>query len=202
MKYGVNAIWKAVPNDLKDQIKKVMLFDEQKGLCGYTELPLTITIDSSHFDHFRKRNGIMGQKQTLQLEWTNLIIASVDEDFGAKYKDKHIIVNKTYDDYTIIYNPVEDGMDKDVDYDTDGFMVPKKQDDYKVTRTIDIFYLNNPKLTEKRKKIMQDVKMMYDGGMNCEEIRNIFASEHKGFPSVVEWELKILHKNSLQNSPK
>jgi len=60
------------------------LTEEQNSLCGYTEIPLYK--GCTHIDHYYKR--------TLYPEkcfcWDNLILAGLDDGFGARFKDKRI----------------------------------------------------------------------------------------------------------------
>ena len=75
--------WDDVPSDVRFKMKCFMLSREQNSLCGYTELPLNN--DNSHIDHYKKRNLF----PQLTFVWDNFVIASIDEEFGAKFKDNH-----------------------------------------------------------------------------------------------------------------
>lgn len=178
--------WDDLPSTISCNVRSHILKNEQDDLCGYTELPLTM--GNSHIDHFRKRNGMGFEKLTF--DWNNFVVASVDEDFGAKYKDGRES-KLTKEDYNIIFNPVECGMDSFVQYETDGMMTPIDKNNQRVWRTIAVFKLNHNSLKGQRKKIMLSVNSCYNGGMSDDEIRNWLRKE--GFPSVVEWKLKVLH---------
>lgn len=182
--------WEDLPATISFNVRSHILKNEQDDLCGYTELPLTM--DNSHIDHFRKRNGMGFEKLTF--DWNNFIVASIDDDFGAKYKDGRKS-KLTKEDYNIIFNPVECGMDSFVQYETDGMMTPIDKNNQRVRRTIEVFNLNDSKLKKERKKILLSVDSCYKGGMNDDEIRSWLKKE--GFPSVVEWALK----NSLNTHP-
>ncbi len=179
--------WEDFPSDVSSNVRFHILNNEQNELCGYTELPLTM--DNSHIDHFRKRNG-MGF-ESLTFDWNNFIVASIDDNFGAKYKDSRKS-KLTKKDYELIFNPIECGMDGFVEYKTDGKMCPLDDNNSRVLRTIEVFNLNDPSLKLKRKKIMQKVDSCYKSGFCDDDIRDCLKD--KGFPSVVEWELKNLKK--------
>lgn len=59
-----------------------ILGTEQYGLSGYTEAPLHM--DDSHIDHFYKRSLFRDKVHS----WENLVVDTIDETYGAKYKDK------------------------------------------------------------------------------------------------------------------
>lgn len=58
------------------------LLKEQNNLCGYTELPL----NNKHIDHHHKR--VLYPEKCFCRD--NLIMATLDDDFGARYKDKRL----------------------------------------------------------------------------------------------------------------
>lgn len=182
--------WDDLPPDVSSKVRFHIMTNEQNNLCGYTELP--ITMEKSHIDHFRKRNG-MGF-ESLTFDWNNFIIASIDDGFGAKYKDSRKS-KLTKDDYALIFNPIECGMDDFVEYDTDGKMYPLDENDCRVKRTIDVFNLNDPSLKNRRKSLIKNVVDCFEGGLGDEDIRNCL--KNKGFPSVIEWELNYLHSQSV-----
>ncbi|SCD20200.1 TIGR02646 family protein [Proteiniphilum saccharofermentans] len=74
-----------------------VLLKEQNNLCGYTELPL----NNKHIDHYHKR--VLYPEKCFC--WDNLIMATLDDDFGARYKDKQINRKEIYNE---IFNPVVD----------------------------------------------------------------------------------------------
>jgi len=175
-------VWDDVPSDVRFKMKCFMLSCEQNNLCGYTELPLKN--DNSHIDHFKKRNMF----PKLTFVWDNFVIASIDEEFGAKFKDNHS--NLTKKDYNIIYNPVVRGMENVVWYDKDGKMYPNDNNDVGTMRTIEIFNLNHKSLKQRRKEIIKQVDEYFKCGCSNEDIKEIL--QQSGFPSVIEWELNQL----------
>ena len=61
---------------------------EQNFQYAYTEVDIEPESSRSHFDHFRKQS--MFHSHQYIFSWSNLFTASKNENFGAKYKDKHI----------------------------------------------------------------------------------------------------------------
>ncbi len=174
--------------ELKRQMREYMLQNEQNGVCGYTELPLTC--DTSHIDHYKKQG--QGWFPELQLEWTNFVVASMHEDFGARYKDNHYGLKKN--DYGSFYNPVESGMEDVVYYDGNGQIHPKDPNNHKVEKTIKVFYLDHKSLNDRRKSIIENVKLYFENGMDREVIKESLRGQ--GFPSVVDWELDFLQNTT------
>ncbi|MBR6178743.1 MAG: TIGR02646 family protein [Bacteroidales bacterium] len=167
------------------KIRDYILSNEQNGLCGYTELPISSDNTSSHLDHFKPRDWYHDE----EFKWNNFIVASKNDAFGARYKDNHSKSHLTKDDYKVIYNPVESGMEDVVYYDIDGNMNPIDPKDIKVKRTIEVFNLNHNSLKERRKEIIRQVNSFVECGTSHSDIKSLLND--MGFPSVVDWELKM-----------
>lgn len=118
--------WDDLPPDLRLEMKMNMLVLEQDCLCGYSEIPLNEESSSSHIDHFVKREH--DNKKTF--DWDNMIVSTVDEDFGGKYKDNTYKIQKN--DYSQIFNPVIDDMAQYIEYGGDGSIIPKQNLDKKI----------------------------------------------------------------------
>ncbi|MBQ3655936.1 MAG: TIGR02646 family protein [Bacteroidales bacterium] len=178
--------WTKIPYSLRQLMTEYILKREQNGLCGYTELPLKCS--DRHIDHFRKQDWF----PNLKFQWSNYVVASTNEAFGAKYKDNKS--NLTKKDYDVIYNPVEKGMNSEVYYDENGWMRPNRKNDNMVGRTIEIFNLNDVKLREIRAEIIRQVDSYFIDGDSDNDIKEFLQG--LGFPSVVEWELNRLKKQN------
>ena len=163
--------------------KLYILTAEQECMCGYTEIP--IDEQNSHIDHYIKRVI----DPTKIFDWNNLIVATIDEDFGAKYKDNSYKIKAN--EYASIFNPVVDRMEDYVYYANDGEMLPKDCCDVnivsKVNKTIEVFNLNIRSLKKRRKDIIANVDFLKKGGLSKTDIRKALSSF--GFVSVIDYEL-------------
>jgi uncharacterized protein (TIGR02646 family) len=76
------------------------ILDEQNHQCAYTELYITNENPKHcHIDHFKKRQLF----PDLFDDYNNLFVATNNEDFGAKYKDKELKDKAAYD---LLLNPL------------------------------------------------------------------------------------------------
>lgn len=175
------SIWDDLPPNLRFDMRMHMLVFEQDCLCGYSEIPLTEESNSSHIDHFVKRDD--DNKKTF--DWDNMIVSTVDEDFGGKYKDNTYKIKKN--DYSQIFNPVIDDMAQYIEYSGDGSIIPKqnldKKNNDKVIKTIEVFNLNNKSLKKRRAKLLSDLRNTK--GIEKDKLIKYFQSQ--GFVSLIEW---------------
>lgn len=111
--------WKEI-GDLKYDMRVYMLFYEQDCLCGYSEIPIEPENTESHIDHFVKQE----YDSNKIFDWNNLIVSTIDEDFGGKYKDNTYKIKNS--DYPHIFNPVIDDMSQFIEYSGNGEIVPIK----------------------------------------------------------------------------
>lgn len=173
--------WDDLPPNLRFDMRMNMLVFEQDCLCGYSEIPLTEESNSSHIDHFIKRDD--DNKKTF--DWDNMIVSTVDEDFGGKYKDNTYKIKKN--EYSQIFNPVIDDMAQYIEYSGDGSIIPKqnldKKNKDKVIKTIEVFNLNNKSLKKRRAKLLSDLRNTK--GIEKEELIKCFQPQ--GFVSLIEW---------------
>ncbi len=171
---------KACYQDCRLQI----LLEEQNCLCGYTEICIT-EIANAHLDHFRKKSIF----PELTFEWSNLVAATLDSDFGANYKDSTYRIKK--EEYPNIFNPVVDNVHSYFYYNQRGEIEPRPvlTDDLKtkVNTTIAVFNLNHKSLKTRRETIINQIKDCKD--LTTEEILEAFNSS--GFVSVVEQERSL-----------
>jgi uncharacterized protein (TIGR02646 family) len=157
-----------------------ILIDEQNCICGYSEIPIDDERDC-HIDHFRKRNMF----PDYTFDWYNLVAASNDEDFGAKYKDNKSGIKKP--DYSNFFNPVEEFVNSYFYYNERGEIEPHPtlSDPVlqsKVQKTIEVFNLQNKSLVNRRKTIIEQIKAYSE--LTKEEIFD--ALKFGGFISLIE----------------
>lgn len=173
--------WKELPSNISAASRFFILCEEQDCLCGYSEIKLEDDPTSSHIDHYYKRDLF----PTKTFDWNNLIVSTIDEDFGGKYKDNTYKIK--YNEYCQIFNPVVDDMSKFIAFLGNGKMIPLEGMDNsivnKVKKTIEVFNLNCKSLKDRRRDL---IAQLYNcEGLSKEEIRNAFTN--KGFISVLNW---------------
>lgn len=168
--------------DVSRTWREYILEYEQYQLSGYTEEPLRA--DKSHIDHFRKRSLF----SSLIFDWNNFIVDSVDETYGAKYKDN---VVKTSEENNRLINPVTEDASHFFKYQINGKIDVAdglcNEDIGRAEYTIGAFNLNESSLVERRRIIMNTIIDSYND-LNDEAILDALKTE--GFTSVVEQLLK------------
>lgn len=166
--------------------REYILEYEQHRLSGYTEEPLRI--DNSHIDHFRKQSLF----NTFIFDWDNYIVDSVDETYGAKYKDKYV---KSIADNEKLINPVFEDASRFYKYEVNGKIDVaeglNKSDYARAAYTRDAFNLNESSLVERRRVIINTILDSYTD-LSDEMILEALVAE--GFTSVVEQLLKEREK--------
>ncbi len=178
-------------NQVTKDAQMHLLLEEQECYCGYTELLLDADGDA-HIDHYKQRRT----HPELCFNWDNYIVATNDEEFGAKYKDNTTFkgLNKANSDslFNEILNPVTDKAEDYFEYTEFGSIVPKKDLDLlqqeKAKKTIEVFNLDNTALNNRRKGININVKNCINGGLEIENIRVSF--KNAGFPSALNFYTK------------
>ena len=163
-------------------------YDEQTGVCAYTELPLDSTSSNIHLDHFRRK----GIYQRLRFEWNNLFAAVKDNRFGSDYKDNIVKSNNEQQIYSVILSPLAPQLQWYFHYATNGVIEPSSElsddDKERAKATIDIFHLNESELVSRRRTMMAQISSYCD--LPEETIRHSFAGA--GFPSVVDQEIGFM----------
>lgn len=177
------ARWDQLDHNVRIKTREHILSAEQDCICGYTELPLDIDNNSCHIDHYKKRNLF----PNLCFDWNNLIVASKDDDFGARYKDSTYINSK--DQYDFILNPVTDNPKAYFEYTTWGEIIPKKSglkqaERNKADETIEAFNLRHQSLINRRKTLFS-ILDSYGSAFPLDEIKSILGEY--GFISVIEY---------------
>lgn len=177
--------WGQLPSKISADSRLYILCNEQDGLCGYSEMVLEADSASSHIDHYFKRN--LFPRKTF--DWNNLIVSTIDEDFGGKYKDNTYKIKTK--EYQQIFNPVVDDMSQFIEYSGNGEIVPLNNlsDDIinKVKKTIEVFNLNCPSLNNKRRDLIFQLNSCK--AIPQDEIKKAFGN--RGFVSVLNWFLKV-----------
>lgn len=158
--------------------RELILTIEQDGLSGYTEVPLRI--DDSHIDHFYKRSLFVHKVHS----WDNLVVDTIDETYGAKYKDKNIRIAT---DNIKVINPVREDPNRFFRYKVDGRIVSRdtlsEEERDRANYTIDVFNLNEPSLVDRRKELLS-IDLNAYGNVSLAQLK-VWLKD-LGFPSVLE----------------
>lgn len=158
--------------------RELILTIEQAGLSGYTEVPLRI--DDSHIDHFYKRSLFVHKVHS----WDNLVVDTIDETYGAKYKDKNIRIAT---DNIKVINPVREDPNRFFRYKVDGRIVSRdtlsEEERDRANYTIDVFNLNEPSLVDRRKELLS-IDLNAYGNVSLAQLK-VWLKD-LGFPSVLE----------------
>jgi uncharacterized protein (TIGR02646 family) len=144
--------WGALSRSIGQKVREYMLNFEQNAQCAYTEIAITPDSIHSHIDHYKKQNLFAAEK----FKWNNLFACCNSEYYGAKYKDKHI----KKEDYKYLLNPFIDNPNDYFHYSISGKIIPKSMDgemNIKAITTIDLFFLDNKALVERRAIIAEYV---------------------------------------------
>lgn len=155
-----------------------ILWTEQYGLSGYTEAPLHM--DDSHIDHFYKRSLFRDKVHS----WENLVVDTIDETYGAKYKDKLV---KIAPDNLKVINPVTENPNWFFRYKVNGHIVSKdnlsEAERIRADYTIKVFNLNEASLVERRRTLLS-IDLNSFGDVSLDQLR-VWLKDF-GFPSVLE----------------
>jgi uncharacterized protein (TIGR02646 family) len=175
--------WSCFHDKYKDRYEEArltILIDEQKCLCGYTEIYID-NEKNGHIDHFVKRSI----NQNLTFDWNNLIVATKDDDFGANFKDNKYNSNGIQEsEYNEIFNPVND--DVKFKYTEWGEIITEEE---KVRKTVEVFNLNHESLKRRRKNLITTIiALKQENSLSSEEIKN--KLDTLGFSSVIEYLLE------------
>lgn len=178
---------KGVSREWRDHI----LRQEQHGLSGYTESP--VTPDGSHIDHFRKQSLF----NTLVFDWNNYVVDSKDEAYGAKYKDNHI---GSREENERLINPVTEDASRYFRYEINGRIEVAegldKEEEARALFTRDAFNLNEGSLVERRRVMMSMILDSF-GDLTDDEIKEALKS--LGFTSVIEQLLQERKKKEVSD---
>lgn len=174
--------WEDLDGKVRSNSRMHILLYEQDCLCGYSEMILDET--NSHIDHYVKQE----HDSSKIFDWNNYVVSTIDEDFGGKYKDNGHKIKKN--EYSLIFNPVNEDMASLIEYSGDGEMIPvggiQDNEKTKVSKTIEVFNLNHNSLKEKRRGLLKQLNSCSD--LKDDDIKSAF--KNSGFVSVVNWWLR------------
>lgn len=139
---------------IKTDLKKFMLENEQDGYCPYCEQKIDFSKEESHIEHIKPRNG--GYPELFQTYDNMITCCNEKSTCGNAKKDR-------YDDRLFI-NPAEENPEEYIDYDImNGKVIPKYLNGVgceKAKYTIELLKLNNIKLVELRKRMIETMRYL------------------------------------------
>ncbi|MBO5533524.1 MAG: TIGR02646 family protein [Fibrobacter sp.] len=163
--------------DLYDDTR-AELVNEQGGVSAYTEEPLPRNAHETHIDHFRKRDLF----PNMTYDWNNLFVDGISENYGAKFKDKHV----KKEDYALLISPAETDVERFFTYMENGEIDVAKglsaHDAKRAAFTIKMFNLADSRLTARRATVIKSIRACPD--LTPNDIRA--AMQSQGFRTVVE----------------
>ena len=167
-----------------EELRINILTKEQNYLDGYTEIYIDENnICSCHIDHYKKKD--LFPKLTFDLN--NYIVATLDDEFGARYKDNKYKIRR--EEYAEIFDPIIDNIETFMYYNKWGGVEPKANlsaaDKAKVEKTIEVFNLNHSSLKKRREALIKLLESYND--FSGSEIKEILKGQ--GFISVIEQEI-------------
>lgn len=140
--------------NIKTDLKKFMLENEQDGYCPYCEQKINFSKKESHIEHIKPRNG--GYPELFQIYDNMITCCNENLTCGNAKKDR-------YDDRLFI-NPVKENPEEYIDYDImNGKVIPKYLNGVgceKAKYTIELLKLNNIKLVELRKRMIETMSYL------------------------------------------
>ena len=155
-------------------------YEEQKGECAYTGMPLNENA-TTHLDHFKKKSIY----STLTFVWNNLFAAIKDSHYGADYKDNFINGINAGEVYNILLNPALDDPESYFWYSNDGKIEPRNDlsttEKLRAETTIRVFNLNNSTLLHRRRELFSMLSDYRE--LNFQEVSS--ALKNYGFSFII-----------------
>lgn len=176
--------WEAFHSEHHDIYRQIrdLIWSDQKGISGYTELPLDKD-NGVHIDHFRKK----GMFHDEEFHWENFVVDEINNvQYGAGRKDRIVKTKEVYDD---LLSPVLDRPEEYFTYMEDGTIIPRRTIDEEMQKkaqvTRDVFNLNHEYLKDKRSGLISLFRSCRNGGMSKEDVYTFMIST--GFLSLIDF---------------
>lgn len=176
--------WDAFRSNYHDLYRQIrdLIWADQKGVSGYTELPLDKD-NGIHIDHFRKK----GMFHDEEFHWENFVVDERNNDqYGAGHKDKVVKTAEIYDD---LLGPVLDRPEEYFTYMEDGTIIPRRTIEEKMQKraqvTRDAFNLNHEYLKNRRNGLIALFRSYRKGGMSKDDVYATLATA--GFFSLIDY---------------
>lgn len=153
--------------NIRAQLRREILGQEQNFLCAYCEKKIDDNQDNSNIDHFKTRTLFPSQT----LEYNNMLVSCNSKASCSYIKDNYGLQQ---DDYRKIINPAMENPDNYFEYGLAGDILIKQNltqsDKEKAEFTIKVFSLNHKSLVDKRKSIVPSLQSYKEQDFEIDEI--------------------------------
>ncbi|MDR3594430.1 retron system putative HNH endonuclease [Clostridium sp.] len=173
--------WKDYESEIKDCLKSFILEKEQYKYCERTIYELS----ESHIEHIKPRDKFPKSFQ----EYNNIIVSC---------NNKHICGMKKGKDYNEEFiHPVLENPDEYLDFNlANGEIIPKFTQEetlnYKRAKyTIEILNLNDYKLKEARKTLIDSLEVYKEYYDDFNEYLQFFLDDKHSFPNLIKYYMQI-----------
>jgi uncharacterized protein (TIGR02646 family) len=151
------------------QMLRQHILTEQNSCCAYTEVFIKDSNKKNcHIDHYKKQAFCTTEEK---FDYNNLLVSTNAEEYGAKYKDKHI----TLADYNDLINPIGENPMDYLEFTYAGQVIAKNKSK-KGENTIKLFNLNERNLVNRRVVRLKQL-IEYEQNFSLEEVIGFFNGE-------------------------
>jgi len=177
-------VWKDYDGEIKDTLKSFILEKEQGKYCAYCERTI-YEVTESHIEHIEPRDRF----PKLFQEYNNIIVSCNNKHTCGMRKGNE------YDESFI--HPVLENPDKYLDFNlANGEIIPKSDQqenlNYKRARyTIEILNLNDYKLKEARKALIDSLEVYREYYDDFNEYLQYFLDDKHSFPNLIKYFMHI-----------
>lgn len=176
--------WKDYDSEIKDRLKSFIVEKEQYKYCAYCERTI-YELSESHIEHIKPRDKF----SKLYQEYNNIIVSC---------NNKHTCGMKKGKDYNEEFiHPVLENPNEYLDFNlANGEIIPKFTQEetlnYKRAKyTIKILNLNDYKLKEARKALIDSFEVYKDYYDNFNEYLQFFLDDNHSFPNLIKYYMQI-----------
>lgn len=158
---GLNYNYRRLPGDIKRKFLSTLLL-EQGFICGYTMK--RIDANTTHVEHIKPQHICIIEGPGVDLDYFNLIACFPKEGmkshcrYGAQAKDKW-----WQNGGTDFLSPVKDNCETELIFNLNGEINPRNNWTNRIRNTINVLKLDDPSLTNDRKKSIQEFVFGDDG---------------------------------------
>lgn len=176
--------WKDYDSEIKDCLKSFIVEKEQCKYCAYCERTI-YELSESHIEHIKPRDKFPKSFQ----EYNNIIVSC---------NNKHTCGMKKGKDYNEEFiHPVLENPDEYLDFNlANGEITPKFTQgetlNYKRAKyTIEILNLNDYKLKEARKTLIDSLEVYKEHYDDFNEYLQFFLDDKHSFPNLIKYYMQI-----------
>jgi len=158
---GVNYNYESLSNPEKEGLHEKLL-EEQGKICGYTMK--RISLNTSHIEHIMPRHICIQKAEGLDLDYNNFIACFPREGMLGKHRYGAQAKDKWWDNNGRDFlSPLNEFCELRVIFNLEGKISPTKHNSNSTIITIGVLRLDNPILTEDRKRAIKEFIYGEDG---------------------------------------